>query len=62
MSWKSMSKVLVPQLVHFCWGERQPTANGACHVIVADAENATLGLRNACAFGPKPQLDVTKLS
>ena len=47
-------------------GERQPTANGACHVIVAGnatfAENATLGLQNAWAFWPKTQLDVTKLS
>ena len=66
MSWKSMSKASEPQLVHFRWGERQPTANGACHVIVARnatfAENDTLGLRNACSFWQKTQLDVTKLS
>ena len=66
MSWKSMSKASEPQLVQFFLGERQPTANGACHVIVAGnatfAENATLGLQNAWAFWPKTQLDVTKLS
>ena len=40
-----MSKASEPQSVHFCGWERQQTANGACHGIVAGkatfAENAT---------------------